>query len=110
MRICVKFLIASTLKIAVAGMGSGQPPSEAGFAERLLDSITPIEYLFDENFENRVSRYLADEKSRDSVMLNLWATVHILMAFQPLDDNIFAFIKTKQGELLEIMNVEQKRN
>ncbi len=67
---------------------------EIGIYDANIDSITPIEYFFDDNFNNRI--LYSRERESDDFARNLWWMSQILLPFQPLTDDI---INTAQYRL-----------
>lgn len=76
--------------------------SKIGQYDAAVDSITPIEYFFDDNFEKRISDQLSCGGDQQEVSQKIFFTFHILLAFQPINDKIVELTSLRLLTLADI--------
>ena len=81
--------------------------SKIGQYDATVDSITPIEYFFDDNFEKRIYDQLSCGGDQREVGQKFFFTLHILLAFQPINDKIVELASFRLTMLGERINREE---
>ena len=73
-----------------------------GFFDTEVDDITPLDYLFDDDFDERI---LKAEKNplypEENLSERLYYTIWTLFGFQPIDENKLLKMRSKLGKYIE---------
>ena len=78
--------------------------NKLGIFDPLIDDIAPFDYLFDENFDERIS-YAKDNplSHEENLAERLYFTIWILFGFQPIDENKLLKMRSKLEKLYRVI-------